>query len=134
MGAAAWLPPGAYPISVWRQIVEGARLLPIAPWGLGALREARKGQAANRERHAPCPRHYWLRAIGVDPSRQGQGVGTALLRSMLERADAQGSGCFLFTATERNVRWYEAVGFTAVSTYHPTPTWPQVCAMWRDAS
>ena len=132
VGAAAWLPPHAYPVSLRRQIVEATHLLPVLPWGAGALREALKGQEANRERHAPCPPHYWLRVIGVDPDQQRQGIGTLLVRSMLDRADAGGHGCFLFTAVEDNALWYESLGFSALSTYHPTPTWPQVWAMWRD--
>jgi GNAT superfamily N-acetyltransferase len=134
VGAAAWLPPHAYPVSLRRQAAEAFHLLPIVPWSIGALRKALKGQAANRDQHAGCPPHYWLRAIGVDPDRQGQGVGTLMMRSLLDRADADYRGCFLFTATEQNAHWYESFGFTVLSTYHPTPEWPQVWAMWRDAT
>lgn len=134
VGASAWLGPHAYPVSRHRQIVEGASLATVAPWAIGALRESLRGAAANRERHVQFPPHYWLRAIGVDPDRQGQGIGATLLRAMLDQADAEGRGCFLFTATEQNARWYESIGFSTVSAYHPTPTWPQVWAMWREAT
>lgn len=131
LGAAAWLPPGAYPVSVVRQILEAIRLVPIAPWGMGALAEARRGQGANRAVHRSFPPHYWLRAIGVDPEHQGHGVGSALLAEGLAVADAAGVGAFLFTSTASNARWYTQFGFLQPASYRPTPSWPETWAMWR---
>ncbi len=131
VGAAAWLPPGAYPVSWGRQAREGVRLLPVLPWGLGALREVLRGQEANRRHHRALPPHFWLRAVGVEPARQHEGIGSMLVRGMLARADAEGKGCFLFTATDENARWYRSSGFDVIATYHPTPTWPKTWAMWR---
>ena len=132
VGAAAWLPPGAYPVPWSRQLAQALHLVPIAPWALGAFREARHGQGANRGHHRRAEPHYWLRALGVDPDCQGSGVGTQLVRSMLQRADAHNRGAFLFTATAANAKWYESFGFAVLATYRPTPTWPDVWAMWRD--
>ena len=132
VGAAAWLPPEGYPVSTRRAVAEALHLVGVAPWAISALREAKRGQAANRERHASCPPHYWLRSLGVDPSWQGRGIGTALVSPMLHRADRERRGAFLFTATEENAAWYESFGFTVLSTYHPTATWPLVWAMWRE--
>jgi GNAT superfamily N-acetyltransferase len=131
VGAAAWLPPGSYPVSARRQVAEAISLLPVAPWGVGALREARRGQTANRSRHTGRPPHYWLRAIGVEPDRQGEGIGTLLVCEMLQRADQEDRGCFLFTATAKNAAWYESLGFAIIDTYKPTATWPPTWAMWR---
>lgn len=133
VGAAAWLPPTTYPVSVRRQLQEATRLAPIAPWALGALREALRGRAANRHHHTSCPPHYWLRAIGVRPEHHGKGIGTLLVSSLLRRAEHDERGCFLFTATAQNASWYESFGFTVTASYHPTATWPEVWAMWRDA-
>lgn len=132
VGAAAWLPPGAYPISLRREIRQLAALAPALPWGLGAVREAQRGQAANRGAHrVHTEEHFFLRAIGVDPSHQRRGIGNELIAPMLAAADAQHVGCFLFTATEANAAWYHRLGFETASRYHPTPTWPEVWAMWR---
>ena len=116
-----------------RQLREAMRIAPAAPWGIGALREARRGQAANRAQHRGRPPHYWLRAIGVAPAMQGRGVGAALVRSGTDRADRDGVGCFLFTATEANASWYETLGFECLASYRPTPSWPTTWAMWRPA-
>jgi GNAT superfamily N-acetyltransferase len=131
IGAAAWIPPGAYPVSAVEQLRQAVHLAPIAPWGLGALREARRGQAANRAAHRRDP-HWWLQTLGIHPDHQQQGLGTALLAPILRRADTDGVGCYLSTATAANAAWYERSGFTVLSTYRPTAGWPQVWAMWRD--
>lgn len=62
------------------------------------------------EREAP-PDHWFVMAIGVDPERQGQGVGTVLMREVIERSRTAGAACYLSTALERNVRFYEQLGF-----------------------
>jgi GNAT superfamily N-acetyltransferase len=52
-----------------------------------------------------------LFVIGVEPARQGQGVGTALLRPMLARADREGMPVYLETHSSRNVGFYRKSGF-----------------------
>jgi GNAT superfamily N-acetyltransferase len=132
VGAAAWLPPSAYPVTGWRQVKQIGHLLPAAPWGYRAAREGMRGRQVVREHHGRFGPHHHLRAIGVDPPRQGRGIGAALVRPVLDRATADGVGCYLTTTTEENVAWYVHLGFTRVATFHPTPTWPEVSAMWRD--
>jgi len=132
-GAAAWLPPEAYPIPLARQLAQIATLAPALPWGIGAAREARRGQTANRARHPQEP-HYFLRAIGVRPEFQGRRLGAALIEHQLRHADDRGVGCYLTTAKEANVAFYARFGFHTTDTYSPTPTWPTVWAMWRDPS
>ena len=59
---------------------------------------------------APEP-HLYLQFLGVEPARQGQGLGSALVRPMLERADAKGLRCYLETFQPRNVPLYKKHGF-----------------------
>jgi ribosomal protein S18 acetylase RimI-like enzyme len=133
VGAAAWLPPHAYPIPAKRQLQQLIPLVPVLPWAIGAAREGRRGQGANRSHHRGLPPHFYLRAIGVDPAHQRRGIGVSLLDPILRHADREGVGCFLTTATEDNARWYEGHGFVTRATYKPTTTWPQTWAMWRSA-
>ena len=132
VAAAAWIPPEAYPVSRSRQLLQLLELLPTLPWAWRSLSEAQRGQAANRKRHRIHPEHFYLRAIGVDPSVQDKGLGSSLIRPVLELADGRAVGCFLQTATAHNVSWYERFGFRVADHYRPTPTWPGVWAMWRD--
>jgi ribosomal protein S18 acetylase RimI-like enzyme len=57
---------------------------------------------------------WYLDFVGVDPSLQGLGLGSALVRDGLMRASASGAGGFLLTETPRNVALYERLGFHVV--------------------
>jgi ribosomal protein S18 acetylase RimI-like enzyme len=58
--------------------------------------------------------HFYLSALGVEPKRQGEGVGTALMQPVLARADDERVHAYLETATGRNVLLYERQGFSVV--------------------
>ena len=114
-GVALWHPPGYHGAS----FVGSLRLLPSVLRLAGGLRRLREVSRAIevledcRERHAPGP-HFYLSALGVDPDRQGEGIGTALMQPILERADSGGVPAYLETATARNVLLYERQGFGVV--------------------
>lgn len=88
------------------------------PQILGAENFARLMHIANiaeRFHKAAAPgTHLYLQFLGVEPSRQGQGLGSALIRPMLERADAQRLRCYLETFQPRNVPLYQKHGFRVV--------------------
>ena len=46
------------------------------------------------QHHPPEP-HWYLPLIGVDPARQGQGLGAALMRPVLAKCDAAGLPAYL---------------------------------------
>ncbi len=109
-GVAVWLPPWGYPMSARRRlrlVPDAARLYLAAPRSFG--RVARFGTAVARA-HPPQP-YWYLEVVGVDPAAQGRGIGTRLLRRVLDVADAAGEPCYLETDTEANVRWYRGLGF-----------------------
>ena len=58
--------------------------------------------------------HWYLMFIGVEPNRQRQGVGSALLQPVLPRADAEGMPCYLETFQPTNVPFYLRHGFEIV--------------------
>lgn len=79
-------------------------------WGavlarLGAI----EGDAAATLASVPPPWRY-LGAIGVDPERRGEGLGTALLERVLADADAAGEPVALVTGREANLPFYERAG------------------------
>jgi ribosomal-protein-alanine N-acetyltransferase len=57
-----------------------------------------------------------VHTIGVDPAFQGRGVGRALLRGLLDVADAVGATVFLEVRTDNDTAraLYESEGFTVV--------------------
>lgn len=134
VGALAFLPPGSYPLSWQRQLRQLVELMPALPWGVHAALEGQRGRTTNAAAHrAHAEPHYFLHTLGIDPDYQRRGIGTELIAPVLTQADAEHVGCFLFTATEANATWYSSLGFETSQRYNPTPTWPDVWAMWRPA-
>ncbi len=131
-GALAYFPPGAYPPPLTAQLRQLVQLAPALPWGVAAAIEGQRGRKANAAAHrAHAEPHFFLHSLGVDPDFQHQGIGGELIQPVLAQADDAHVGCFLFTATEANAAWYHSLGFTETTRCHPTPTWPEVWAMWR---
>jgi ribosomal protein S18 acetylase RimI-like enzyme len=89
---------------------------PTLRLGAGAMaRFLRLSFALNAFHGRLCPEpHHYLYFVGVDPSRQKQGLGSKLIRRNLERADAEHQSCWLETATESNVGLYLHLGFQVV--------------------
>jgi GNAT superfamily N-acetyltransferase len=62
----------------------------------------------------PTGAHWYLPWFGVERSRQGQGLGTRLMRACLEVVDQSGLPAYLETPNPRTVAFYERVGFSVV--------------------
>jgi ribosomal protein S18 acetylase RimI-like enzyme len=128
LGAAVWLPPGAWRPPLWRQVVAlpgvalrlGSRL-PVASTTYGALLRV----------HPDRP-HWYLSGIGTDPPVQGTGVGSDLLHSRLVRCDADRLPAYLESSSERNVPFYERHGFKVVGELSIPSGGPTLWLMWRD--
>lgn len=61
--------------------------------------------------------HFRLEFFGVDPSRQGSGIGSALIEHGHRIAHQRGLPCYLETFTRPNVRYYERRGYRIVGEY-----------------
>ena len=81
--------------------------------------------------HVPEP-HWHLMIVGVDPEFQGKGAGSALVKEGLERADHDNVPCYLETSHERNLAFYERLGFTVVATTTLGRGGPKAWGMRRD--
>jgi ribosomal protein S18 acetylase RimI-like enzyme len=131
-GVACWLPPGHTHLTVAGLLRSGLVSAPLA-MGLPAyLRFDRYMTYADKlhETHAPQI-HWYLWAIGVDPARQGRGVGSRLLQPVLAQADADQTACYLDTGTERNTRFYQKQGFKVMEQGSTPRDGVQVWAMLR---
>ena len=114
-GAAVWLPPAETHVADEKMSKAGFDELPDR---LGEDGYERFGNMFGRmdelhERDVPEP-HWYLFILGVDPPRQGQGLGSAIIRRGLARADAEGLPCYLETMKARNVPFYQKHGFEVV--------------------
>ena len=85
------------------------------------------------ERRHPlrAPRWY-LSVLGTDPVAQRQGLGSAVLRPVLEQCEADGIGAYLESSKERNIDLYARHGFR-VSGELRLPRGQRVWPMWREA-
>lgn len=82
--------------------------------------------------HPDDPPHWYLGILGVDLARQGQGIGSAVMRPMLDRADAEGLACYLDSSNIKNVPLYERHGFRVVQVVDLPDDGPPFWSMWRD--
>ncbi|MFJ5553238.1 GNAT family N-acetyltransferase [Streptomyces sp. NPDC093225] len=83
------------------------------------------------ELHPTHEEHEYLLMIAVDPARQGEGLGTELIRPVLERCDREGVAAYLEASSARSVPLYERLGFEATGTPVQLPDGPQMVPMWR---
>jgi ribosomal protein S18 acetylase RimI-like enzyme len=129
-GIAGWLPEGAYPPSrrrAVRQLVAAWQAL-LTPH---TFRDGLRYLTETEKLHPKEP-HWYLAVIGVEPARQGKGLGGKLLASVLGRLDTTGVPAYLETSTEANVAWYRHHGFEVQREVRPAPAGPPVWTMWRE--
>jgi ribosomal protein S18 acetylase RimI-like enzyme len=127
-GGALWSPPGKWKIG----LVDEAKMAPKMIRALGSRVVASlRVLFAIESRHPKDKPHHYLRVLGCDPSRQGQGVGSRLLRPMLERCDAQREPAYLESSNGKNLPFYRRHGFEVVDEV-VTHLGPRVSLMWRD--
>ena len=113
LGVSRWLAPGRPVLRVGTTL----RVFVATPLRLreATSRYLQYGRAVEdvRARAARGP-HWYLAGIGVDPSEQRKGIGSALLRPGLEAAEREGLPCVLLTNAERNLSFYGGHGFEVV--------------------
>lgn len=110
-GCALWKRPGQHHYPLYRQLLW----LPAYVRSLGLKRMPsafRLLETMERvhERLAPEP-HFYLFLLGVEPERQGQGLGGLALAPTLQQCDREGRLAFLETAQRSNLAFYERRGF-----------------------
>lgn len=127
-GVALWLPPDGMRLP-WSQRL---RLLPALAAGSGSRRVVR----AIRVQHhldvlRPGEEHGWLLSVAVDPDHRGRGIGTALLRPMLDRCDERGLPAWLVATSRGNRGTFERLGFEVSDEVVASPGGPTLWPMRR---
>lgn len=125
-GAALWLPPEATFTPEDDARFETAL---VAAAG-DDIERAGELMAVMEEAHPTDPHHY-LMLLGVVPDQQGTGIGSALLRAVLDIADAADEPAYLEATSPRNRALYERYGFEVTRELRCGDC-PPLWAMWRD--
>ena len=123
IGAALWLPPDVHPdenalIALLQRIVSD---------------QIQKDVFAVFEqmgRYHPSEPHWYLPLMGVDPSQQSKGFGSALLQHILIQFDRNNKLAYLESSNPRNIPLYKRHGFELLGTIQ-TGTSPSISPMLR---
>jgi len=121
--AALWFPPGIEPNG---EAIIAYMEDTIPPERLGVLSA---GMEIQNTMH-PHETHWYLPWMGVIPEAQGSGLGSALLRAGLARADSDGLPAYLEATSRRNAALYTRHGFRITGVVE-AEGYPEITAMWR---
>jgi GNAT superfamily N-acetyltransferase len=128
--AALWAPPGH-----WRSTLrETAALLPafLHPRLLWRMPLVGLGwEKLERAHPHEVPPHFYLAVLGTDPDAQGRGLGSTVLRGVLDQCDEDGVGAFLESSKESNIDFYARHGFRVLESIELLRG-PTMWKMWRD--
>ncbi len=83
------------------------------------------------EAHFPTGPFWYLHIAGCDPAHQGKGLGGAAVRAGLERAAGR-LPAYLETAKERNLAFYQRLGFRVTDEWSVPGGGPRFWSMLRD--
>ena len=124
-GAALWLPPETEP--------EEGRLLDLF-WSSTSEKVQKDLFPVFEQMGAFHPKqpHWYLPMIGVEPTRQGSGVGSALMQHALANCDAYRLPAYLESSNPRNIPLYERFGFKVIGTIQVGAA-PPLYPMYRTA-
>jgi ribosomal protein S18 acetylase RimI-like enzyme len=123
VGAALWLPPDVHPdedmlIALLQRTVSEQIQKDFFP------------VLEQMGRYHPSEPHWYLPLMGVDPSQQGKGFGSALLQHTLMQFDRDNKLAYLESSNPRNIPLYKRHGFELLGSIQ-IGTSPSIAPMLR---
>ena len=128
--AAVWGPPPGQPKE---SRLEGLLLAPAFLWVFRRRAMASREVAELMDKVHPSEPHWYLFAIGSDPTVRGAGYGQALMRSRLDRVDAEHAPAYLESTKQDTVPYYMRFGFEVTGEIKLPGGGPSMYPMWRPA-
>jgi predicted N-acetyltransferase YhbS len=134
-----WMSDDGAGVAIWRsdrtEPVDAAASSRLAEVGRSvfgprlALIEEVDARVLEQRPEAP---HRFLGTMGVRPDRQRQGIGTAVLRPVLEELDRSGTPGCLETSAAGNLEFYGRLGFAVIAHLDDLPAGaPETWVLWR---
>jgi ribosomal protein S18 acetylase RimI-like enzyme len=127
--AALWSAPGEWTLPFSEMLRETPSA--VKAFGSNTFRAVRT-QLQVESLHPKQPAHWYLGYLGTRCDSQGQGFGSAMLREVLDGADAAGTPAYLESSNERNLTLYKRHGFEVVEEIQALGHGPSIWRMWRD--
>jgi len=127
-GIAVWLPPGLWDVIPERAVRAGFDQLPtlIGEEAVNRFDRAIEYISMVHARDVPGD-HWYLMAVGIDPAKQGCGIGRALIEPIQTRAVEANIPCYLETGASVNIAFYKKLGFqeliSAIEPRSQLPFW-----------
>ncbi len=123
VGAALWLPPDVHPdeealIALLQRTVSEQIQKDFFP------------VFEQMGRYHPSEPHWYLPLMGVDPSQQSKGFGSALLQHTLIQFDRDNKIAYLESSNPRNISLYKRHGFELLGSIQ-IGTSPSIAPMLR---
>ncbi len=128
IGAAAlWNPPNEWQETRWTQLA----MTPMFVRVFGA--RSGRGRAIQElmKRVHPEEPHWYLAVIGSDPPVRGKGFGQVVMRSRLDRVDAEHAPAYLESSKFQNLAYYQRFGFEVTDEVVLPDGGPTMWPMWR---
>ncbi len=125
-GVAVWQAPSPPKLGFLR---ECASVLPLLWSARSAMSRLRRVGDVVTKAHIREP-HWYLAAIGTEPSYQERGIGSALLDPVLLRCDESKLPAYLESSNEANIPFYQRHGFKVIEELK-VPDGPCLWAMLR---
>ena len=123
VGAALWLPPDIHPD-------ENALIALVQQTVSEQIQKDFFAVFEQMGRYHPSEPHWYLPLMGVDPSQQGKGFGSALLQHTLTQVDRNNKLAYLESSNPRNITLYKRHGFELLGTIQ-IGTSPSIAPMLR---
>lgn len=128
IGAASlWDPPGRWKHSRLEELMA----MPGLIRAFGSRLAAGRDVAETMKRTHPEEPHWYLAVIGSDPTVRGGGFGQALMRSGLDRCDAEHAPAYLESSRPDNVPYYQRFDFDVTGEITLPGGGPTIWPMWR---
>jgi GNAT superfamily N-acetyltransferase len=128
IGVAVWKAPNQWKMATGDML----RASPAMLRALGTKAPRMIGAFNAIEKVHPKDEHYYLEALGTRQDMQSKGVGSAVIRHMLDRCDTEGMPAYLESSNLRNVPFYARHGFETTGEIVVGKGAPTVTAMWRE--
>ena len=129
IGVAIWKAPNQWKLPTGDML----RAVPAMLRAFGTKAPRMIGAFNAIEKVHPKEEHYYLEALGTRKDMQSKGIGSAVLREMLDRCDREGMPAYLESSNVKNVPFYARHGFAATGEISVGKGAPTVTAMWRDS-